>query len=246
MVRTGVLGILAGVALLAPLIAAPARADIIVLESDVAGLEPGQAYGDDTAIQLGDGQSLSLMLPSGETRKLDGPANLKVAEITKGIAVDPSVWSTVTGILQRGGSSEEEAGGVRGFGMDAGPAEFSWSVIPAVVAGDVCVEKDAVLSIARPPLGDVDGMTVADADGTRIPIRWPVDAETTAWPSQLPPVADKTYVFMVPSLPQQEVTLRYLEQPLPQESSLIPALLKHGCKFQVESWLNSKLFGAME
>lgn len=245
MPQRGLTWLLAGMIVSAPGFAAqPVLADIIVLESDIAGLEPGQAYGDSTAISLAEGQTLSVMLPSGETRNLKGPAELKVADLTNGVPIDKSVWETVTGILQRGGASDEEAGAVRGFGSDMS-SEFSWSVIPAFASGSLCVDQNAALSIARPPLGDVETMTIADADGAKVPVRWPSDGETVAWPIQLPPIADKTYIFMVPSLPATEVTLRFMVPPLPDESRLIPSLVKLGCTFQVESWLNARVLASM-
>lgn len=252
MIRNAAATITAAVLLAAVLHVQRAAADIIVLESSVDAFVPGQVYADDVPVTLAEGESLSVVLPSGETKSVNGPLTGRVADVAKGAKLDNSVWATVTGILQRGAASEDQAGAVRSLGASpssdaAMMADFSWTVVPAFVEGSFCVQKDAQLEISRPPLGDVDTMVIADpAAGANVPIRWPSDAETVAWPSQVPPAADKTYSFQVPSLPEKQVTLRFLEQPLPADTALLPTLIAKGCTFQVESWLMGKINGSTQ
>jgi hypothetical protein len=98
-----VLGIaLVGLAVAA--LAGPAAADVLILDSSVAGLKRGTQLPDGARLKVPAGKSVMIMRPSGETQDVAGPYDRLVRDISRG--------ETMSETFQRMKSQlEKESGG---------------------------------------------------------------------------------------------------------------------------------------
>lgn len=89
-------------------VAAPgaARADVLILDSNVSSLKRGAQVSDDARLMIPAGKSVMIMRPSGETQEVSGPYDRKVQELSRGETVSES-FTRMKSML------EQEAGGKR-------------------------------------------------------------------------------------------------------------------------------------
>ena len=86
----------------------PARAaDLVVLESNVAGIAPGSVLPESAQINLGRGERLVMIAPDGATRSVAGPF---AGPVGRGAANAPGAIQRLTGVQDR---SEHVVGAIR-------------------------------------------------------------------------------------------------------------------------------------
>jgi hypothetical protein len=239
---------LAGLATLAAWAAAsaPAASEILVLQSAVAGLKPGEEIKDGTRISVPSGQSVVVMLPSGKTRTLRGPFAATAGELSKGEVRDDAIWKQVGEMLRTGGTSEKSVGATRGIAAArpaapapaaAPPAQpFSWRNVPIDAEGDVCVEKGVGLALVRGSAASPLRLTLVDvAASQRAEVAFAAGAAQMPWPSTVP-IKVGAFALLVPERPMRQVRLRILD-PLPDAESTLRVLSQQRCQRQAESWL---------
>jgi len=94
--------------------ATAASADVLVLRPGATGYRIGQTLGDNARLVVPAGSSVELILPSGDTRAVDGPFDDKVSALTRGVRRDAKAWSEWLGRLATGHQTENQVGGTRG------------------------------------------------------------------------------------------------------------------------------------
>ncbi len=86
-----------------------ARADVLVMELDVANLPKNARLSDETRVNIPDGATLRVLIePSGDTKTLKGPYEGTIA----GYKDDRSWWERITG---RSKDSDAPIGATRGI-----------------------------------------------------------------------------------------------------------------------------------
>lgn len=221
-------------------LARPALAEIIVIGSNAPGLKPGTVLADGKTLDLPAGASVTVMLPSGRTERLQGPLKRPVAELGKGEKADKGLWDSVAKYVQRqGGASESAIGAVRSIAPKSAPpaaAGFSWRQIPVDADGDVCVEKGASLEIARAATGKGTRFTIVDVQAQkRAEAQFAQGSATAPWPADLEPKVG-AYALVVENAPMRQFRLR-LVSPLPDRDETLRVLHGQRCQKQAEAWL---------
>ncbi len=241
---------LGAVAALAALlaIAGPAgivRAEVIVLESEVSGLAPGAVLADNTRLEVPDGKTVRVILPSGRTQTIEGPYSGPAGDFAKGESKKTSLWSTLIDFLTSGGRSESAFGGVRSVvpgEAPPAPMPFSWHVVPVDAEGPICLEQGSNLYLGRPDATHAEKAVMIDkASGAKADLHWSAGVATLHWPASLPVRQGAAFTIEAMDRPSRELILQLVAPPLPDETHLLPVLAERGCKRQIEAWLRDKL-----
>jgi hypothetical protein len=107
---------LAGAALLAVMVVAPARADVIIQDPGATGLRIGTVLKDSDKLVVATGTSVVVVLPSGNTKTVKGPYDGTVADITKNVALNQAAWNDWLKRLKQTESPTGGVGATRGVG----------------------------------------------------------------------------------------------------------------------------------
>jgi hypothetical protein len=141
----------------------PALSQVLILSSDAGtdALKANKELGENDRLKIPAGKTVRIMLPSGTTTVIQGPADRPVRELVSGQMRLEPLWQRVKGYLA-GRDSEKPAAarglatGARGLPLaERGPlavsALLSWNVvpIPANSEGAICVLNGSSLSFAR-------------------------------------------------------------------------------------------------
>ena len=218
-----------------------AQGQIYVLESSVASVKVGTAYGMGDRITIPAGSSIRAVMPSGKTQTIKGPYSGPVADLAKGQNANEGVIAWIKNLLQTGGSTEKTPGATRSARAPEPRVSFSWTAIPTTADSTVCVEKGAKLQLVRAPSQRADRVIVVDQNNTeRGEVEFAAGSETAAWPVQVTLKPDNTYTLLAPdNRPRRHVTLRVLDS-LPGEDDVLAELAARECKHQFDAWVREK------
>jgi hypothetical protein len=219
----------------------PARADLHVIESTVPTIKVGSQLADRDSLRIPAGAQIRVVLPSGKTQTVKGPFTGTVAELAKGQPRNEGVLAWLQDVLKTGGATEVTPGATRSIGRVAPrPMGFSWSAVPVTMDGNVCIEKGAKVQLVRAPSSPEERVAVIDAASSqRGEAQWDVSSDTAAWPANLVPRPDGTYLVVVGDKPPRRITLRVLAT-LPTEDDVLTKLHELGCKQQFEAWVRER------
>lgn len=232
-----------------------AMADVIVIGSSSAALKPGMVLGDSAKIDLPSGARVRVMLPSGRTHEIKGPAVVKVATLGAGEKRNESLWNDVRRLVaNQKTASESSIGAVRSVaprrfarrrsrptGVTA--PQFSWRRVSIDSEGDVCVEKRAPLEMLRGAPGRPMSVVVVNLQSKkRASAEFGVGSATATWPKSVGTEVGR-YAVVLPDGAKHEIRLRPID-PLPAADDTIRVLHSQRCLQQVEAWLRGQLLAA--
>ena len=244
--------LLAGVALAAlivvlPVGAAPASAQIYVIESSAPDIKVGAQLAMADTLSLPPGATIRAVLPSGKTQTVKGPYKGRVADLAKGQEMNDGVVGWLKSILETGGATEATPGATRSASPPARPrgrVRFSWSDVPTSTDGSICIGKDGKLQLLRASATAAQRVAVVEVGSTaRGEAEWPAGAERVAWPAEVAVRSGGTYWLLIEGRPRRQLKLEVFEQ-LPGEDDVLAALQKRGCRYQFEAFVRDKLAGA--
>ncbi len=230
-----------------------ALAEVFVIGSSAAAFKPGMVLKDDATLNLPAGERVRVMLPSGRTQELKGPAAIKVSTLGAGEKRNDGLWNDVRRLVaDQKSASESNIGAVRSVvpksssgrspAHDTGratEAQFSWRQVSIDSDGDVCVQKGAPLELQRSAPGRPISVAVVNLQTkARASTEFGVGSATTAWP-QAVGVEVGRYSVVLPSGEKREIRLRPID-PLPAADDTIRLLHSQRCLKQVEAWLRGQ------
>lgn len=223
-----------------------ALAEIIVLQSNVDGIEGGSLLANDVALDVPKGRMLKVILPSGVTKNIKGPYKGQAGQLASGVRKKAGLWGTLMDLVTGGADERKTVGAVRSLTArrrSSGPGQFSWTVIPVQATGPVCIEADSnAIEFARPSGSSVERAIVIDSKtNVRSEIRWSGDGDTTAWPKQFAPRDGASYVILMAKQPFRQIKIVTLSHPLPGEDKLLAALHEAKCMHQIKAWVHGAL-----
>lgn len=232
-------------------VAAPtaARAELIVLSSSTAQVKSGAVLPDSASLDVPAGARVRVMLPSGRTQEIKGPAKSKVADISKGEARNEGLWNDVVNVISRQKKADESVvGAVRSVAPPSGtrgvaapapaPAKsgFSWRIVPLDPGGDVCVEKGVALELLRTKPGKPLSVVIVNRqDQRRGEATFAVGSATAKWPASAGTDVGM-YAISFPDGPPRTIRLRPIA-PLPAADETLRVLHGQRCLAQIEAWL---------
>jgi hypothetical protein len=219
-------------------LAGAAAADILVVSSSVPGLKPGTQLPDSAHLDVPAGAKVRVMLPSGATLSVNGPANRLVKDVTKGEPIVESVWSKAKELLETGGVDQSRPGATRGAvpRVPAPAPVTGWNVIPATANGSVCVERGSRLVLARPAgSSQREGTIIDTAANTRASVTWLDGAAQADWPEALKPSAATVYQVTVQGQSMRQLRLKLLDKRDLDEANALKSLLGNDCLQQARA-----------
>lgn len=246
----------------------PAHADVIVVSSNASSIKAGSVLGNDKTLDVPSGARVRIMMPSGRTQELKGPAKVKVAELGRGEAINESLWNDVKRLVSnQKQATESTIGAVRSMapksatdksGDDQGagspralknvpepvPApSFSWRRVPIDAGGDVCVEKGAALELLRGAPGRPLAISIVNMQSKkRAAAEFAVGSATAAWPADIGSEVG-LYAVVMPDGVKRDIRLRPIA-PLPEADETLRVLHGQRCLLQVEAWLRGQMTAA--
>lgn len=217
-----------------------ADAQALVLGSDTGALRPGRVLETGETVAVQKGASVRVMLPSGATRVLKGPQDVKISELTQGTPADTDLWNTVTAYVTTAPPDDEPF--TRGLAPASTPPDrfpFSWHDIPTNTTGDICVEKGARLSLVRPPSKADATVTVIDMQGggLRGEAHFGKGEERAPWPETIP-LKVGSYALSEPGQPPRQFRLRLIT-PIPGADDAIRVLHGQRCAMQRDALIDA-------
>ncbi|MEO1206774.1 MAG: hypothetical protein AAFV45_10615 [Pseudomonadota bacterium] len=216
-------------------------AEALVIGSNVSGVKVGTLLSKAQVVKVGDGQTLRLMLPSGRTKVIKGPASAEVAVLTRNQTRNEKIWKTVLASLKtKGGSSSDRIGAVRGMSVAPKPvakvATLSFNAVPLNDGGTVCVVQGGDVALVRRGSGTAGDVTVFNAKaGTKAKVSFAAGQARVAWPDDLP-LVDGHYAIIAAGAPMRQVSLRVLDG-VPGDESMLSDLAERGCVAQTAQYL---------
>lgn len=235
---------------------ASAQAEVIVIGSSTSAFKSGTVLDDKSQFDVPAGTRVRVMLPSGRTKEIEGPAKVKVASLTEGEQRNEGLWNDVKKLVTtQKSASESQVGAVRSVAPKPPgstdtraakpsppptPVQFSWRHVPFERDGDVCVEKGAALELLRAAPGrPIEVNVVNMQSNARAPASFAVGSATTAWPA---PVGTEVgrYTVVMPDGAKHDIRLRPIT-PLPAADDTLRLLHSQRCLVQVEAWLRGQM-----
>jgi hypothetical protein len=217
----------------------PARADVIVVQSNAEDLSAGQLIESSAKVMIPAGKQAVFVLPSGATRTVSGPFEGPASSLSTGSQTKSGVFDAVKRYVVTGNTTAGRVGAMRNampanFGK---PVPFSWRLVPVTATGDVCLLKNAEVALARPQSGAEMTITLLDTRQSRkVRTSFPADASTVPWPRDLDLAPGATYAMLLPGRNPRQIRVRVLsEQPSEEETLLV--LHRERCQSQFRAWL---------
>lgn len=225
-----------------------AVAEVIVIGASGSSLKVGTVLDDRAMIELPAGERVRVMLSSGRTQEIKGPAAIKVGTLGAGEKRNESLWNDVRRLVaNQKTATESSIGAVRsvapkGNSVDkprGSAPQFSWRRVSIDSDGDVCIEKSAPLEMLRAAPGRPMSVVVVNMQSKkRASAEFGVGSATAAWPQDVGTDVGR-YTVVLADGAKREIRLRPID-PLPAADETIRLLHSQRCLQQVEAWLRGQ------
>ncbi|MEM9356316.1 MAG: hypothetical protein AAGB04_08885 [Pseudomonadota bacterium] len=220
-----------------------AQAQVIVLQSTVGKFKAGSTLAKSTQVSIPAGGSMTVVLASGATRKINGPFSGKVSSLSSGGASNAALFNAVKDYIKTGGSSRKKVGALRSIAprgnspaASSAKIKFSWTSVPVSASGDYCVEKGAPIKLKRLRAGRPTQITLVDLQSTRrVQLNFGSADSEVDWPSELP-VRNASYAILAKGRAMKQVRLRLIA-PIPPADQTLQVLHGQRCSLQFAAYL---------
>ncbi|HEX5047799.1 MAG TPA: hypothetical protein VFX89_11815 [Gammaproteobacteria bacterium] len=196
-------------------------ADVVVLESTVARLPPGNIMGDSARIELAAGEALVVVTEDGRIVRLEGPyAGPAAGAAPDASAVRKAIERLVTADEPRVGG----VGAVRGIDWsDAADTRPQPWFIHAEIDGQQCALRGRPLELWREEASrSVSAEVAAAGGGAAETVRWDEGSHRTAWPERLEPSDGGVYLIRFEAV-ERSTAIRLLWLPATVADSSLAA-----------------------
>lgn len=234
-------GALIAMALILP--AKAAFAEALVVGSNLPAIKVGTVLSNAQAIEVKSGQTLRLMLPSGRTKVVRGPAKADVAALTKNLTRNEKVWNTVLAALKgRSGSDSSRIGAVRGMAVPPTsatarrPYATDEVVIDAASGGTVCVAAGKPIRLMRTRSNSPTVYTLLQVTtGKKAVVKFAEGETAASWPADIK-LENGGYAVLAPGTPMRQIQIKQLAENLQAEQT-VSVLAEAGCQAQLQAYL---------
>ncbi len=188
--KTGFLPLPLLLVLLAGFAVSSAHAAIlVVVEARGINLKPGATLDSNQALNLKQGQHVTLISDTGSTLKLDGPYSRPPAATgAAGVSLTNTLGALVTQRQARAG----EFGTTRGQVLAALPDPW---LVDVTHSGSACIQENRMPVFWRPDAGGAATLTVAPSDRSwKSESRWPAGRDRITVTTDVPMKVGQTYV----------------------------------------------------
>ncbi len=219
-----------------------AHAQVIVLQSTVKNYKPGLKIGSSSTVNVPEGQMLLVMLPSGVTRKIEGPFSDSARRLAKsGGRSNAALFKAVANYVKTAGTTASSVGAVRSVAPSGGVNKklnipFSWSTLHVRAAGDICLDQNSPVNIVRsdakrPKLFNIIDLSAAK----KAQIVFPAGMNALPWPAELD-LSSGNYGILTKGRKVYQVRLRIIKQ-IPAPENTLQVLHGQRCTQQLKAYL---------
>jgi hypothetical protein len=211
-----------------------AAAELVVVEAHGIRLTSGQTVDGSKPLALIDGQQVTLLAPSGQIVKLEGPSEAAPDEQVKGGSTDMS--SAVAALLTERHARTSEVGVVRGENDVKLPQPW---VVDVTHPGTSCVVTGRPVVLWRSDELSQTQVSIAPADRSwNVSGSWPARADQLQMPANLPLRDQTSYIINVGGKPAP-VTLRLIPGMVDNDVMRASWMAEVGCDNQANALLAS-------
>lgn len=212
---------------------APA-APLIVIESDVEALQPGDVIDGTATLNLPAESALLLVTPKGEAIKLIGPYK---GQPDSSPSRDENLFEKLRGILRPEG---ETSFGMAVFRSVPGKTPSPWAA-NVTRSGDYCVRIDIPPTLRRAKSGPKTTLTLElISTGEKVTQDWPASAATLVWPTELLLKDGESYFTqMGHAISATELTLHLIPAALKTDAHRAAWMGEQGCSRQARQVLRA-------
>ncbi|MBU2532444.1 MAG: hypothetical protein KKB37_06865 [Alphaproteobacteria bacterium] len=225
--------------------ASVAAAQVIIVKSSAKDLRAGTLLDAKAKVSIPQGAQAVFVLPSGATRTVSGPFEGTAAELTKGVKSNPDVFEAVKRYVRTGGTTAKGVGAMRSAVATSfmRPVPFSWRAIPVFTSGDVCIEKNARLSLVRAGTSRPETYTIVEMQSNRrVRVSFDAGESSAPWPLDLKIDPRSTYAVLAEDRPMRQLRMRVID-PLPQQEDTLQVLHGQRCEGQFRAYIREMQSG---
>lgn len=212
-----------------------AAATLVVVEARGIALTPGAQIDGSKALELKDGQVVTLIAPSGEIIKLHGPMDAPPAPSGGGSTVD--VQGALKTLVTQELADNSELGVVRGAAEDPIPPQ-PW-LVDVMHDGTRCLPEYSPVVFWRPGGGGAEPVTIAPYDRSWLArAEWQAGADRMTVGDAVPLRSRSTYVIRT-GKKEAAVTLVRIPPVVSNDAMRAAWMIEVGCVAQVKSLLQA-------
>jgi len=232
---------IAAIIVFSTILSASAYAQVIVLQSTANAYKSGVTLSKSDEVNVPEGKMIVVVLPSGVTRTINGPFSASAANLAKsGGRVNTALFKAVSNYLKTGGATASSVGAVRSAAPHSiAPkfnAPFSWNTIYTRASGDICIDKNAPVSLERSVSNTPKSFTVVDLSNMqKAKVLFPAGMNTLPWPVELQ-LKNNNYGILTKGRRMQQVRIRFID-PLPAPENTLQVLHGQRCSLQLKAYL---------
>lgn len=204
--------------------------DLVILESDVLGLSPGDIISDESIMDIPDGKSLVMMTETGQMISLAGPFSGVAEQSGEG---EGKLVKAISNLILTDGSDTSSLGAVRDIG-DAGVKD-PW-LLNVTEAGDFCYSPGAKVKMWRPKPDQFSHIRISNGEKAA-KTKWPEQDATFGWPPPIPLVDGQLYQFTLDDETNVKVRAHEIPETLSAPGEKAVWMAEKGCRRQAVLFL---------
>jgi len=212
------------------LAAAPLLAgELVILETNVPGLAPGDVIDGDGELVLDQGHKLTLIAESGEVMEISGPYAGAVP--SEGGGGDDSLVSEVASLITSAGTDVSSLGAVRAGEGGTAPGD-PW-YIDIAEPGTHCAPADGSVNIWRRSAESFSVLAMRPAGAERGGrLQWPEGSALQDWPPFMEIEDGAVFDIVLDDGAPYQIRFRVVPESLPSDAHRAAWMARHGCKQQ--------------
>jgi hypothetical protein len=215
-----------------------ALASVVVMESNVSGVQRGQELADDQRLDVPPGNHVLVgVVQNAQLKQIDivGPRAGQIRDLLHPEPVSEKLWRLLINLTQKGGASESGFGAVRSIRATR-VTRVLVNDVPVVGNVEFCVEQGTAPSIGLASGSDGASVRVSEnLGGQSATLDLPAGAGHVPWPASVPLKDDTMYRITAQSSPDIVIEMHMVPSGALRNVSSVKALevlAAHGCEQQ--------------
>ncbi|MDP6515633.1 MAG: hypothetical protein QF926_03270 [Alphaproteobacteria bacterium] len=208
--------------------------NLVVLDSDMFGLQAGDVVDGTQQLEIPDGKRLTLISENGEVLELDGPYS---GVPDAGSEEGGGLVAALSDLILSEGTDDSSLGAVRASVADN--VKDPW-LIDITRDGDHCVTAEGTVTMWRRSPDLFSAIRVSDGEKAA-KTAWPEEAATLAWPPPIEKTDGATYRITLDETQNVSIVLHVVPTEVDGDPRRAAWMAKRGCRQQALLLLASSL-----